>query len=318
MTVRRIRRCSARIGSCEALWSSCGVGVGLKPARTILRVAILRRLGPMRVSLFVTCLVDQLWPEVGVATVKLLRAAGCKVSFDEAQTCCGQPAFNSGYRAEAREVAQRTIELFEEAEAVVMPSGSCAAMAHHYPGLFAQDDPWRARAERLAGKTHELSTFLVRVLGREDFGAQFKGRIAWHHACHGLRDLGIREEPRRLIQRVEGAQLVATSGDESCCGFGGTFAIKYPDISVAMLDQKIQALEAADVDVVASGDVSCLTQIAGRLERRRSRIRAMHLAEILTARSDGHGSRATTTSEHKGDVTRPIHARSGGAAGGSE
>jgi len=245
----------------------------------------------MRVSLFVTCLVDQLWPEVGVATVRLLRQAGCEVDFDASQTCCGQPAFNSGYRPEATDLAKRTIELYQDVDAVVMPSGSCAAMVHHYAELFAPDDPWHARARELDEKTSELATFLVRRLGKTDFGARFEGRVAWHDACHGLRDLGIKAEPRALIAEVEGAELVATAGDESCCGFGGTFSVKYPDISVAMLDQKIQHLEAADVRAVVAGDVSCLTQIAGRLERFKTGIRAMHLAELLTA-----GSRAEVSS----------------------
>ena len=160
----------------------------------------------MRVSLFVTCLVDQLWPAVGTSAVEVLRRTGCTVVFDERQTCCGQPAFNTGYRPEARRLAERFIRIFEEGgtDAIVSPSGSCTAMVHHYAELFADDAGWRQRARAVAERTHELSSFLVNVLGVEDVGASFSGRVAWHDACHALRDLRIRSEPRRLLGRVRG------------------------------------------------------------------------------------------------------------------
>lgn len=240
----------------------------------------------MKVSLFVSCLVDQMWPSVGSATVDVLRRAGCEVSFDERQTCCSQPAFNSGYREDARRVAKSFLRTYGEdsAEAIVLPSGSCCSMIRHLPELFAGDEEWSARAEAVSSRAHELSSFLVDVLGRDDLGARLEGSLAWHDACHGLRELGIRDAPRRLLANVEGAELVEVEGADTCCGFGGTFSVKYPEVSVAMLDWKLKRIEAAGVDTVVSGDVSCLMQIGGRLERRGSRVRTLHLAEVLAAR----------------------------------
>jgi L-lactate dehydrogenase complex protein LldE len=237
----------------------------------------------MRVALFITCLVDQMWSSIGASTVTVLRRAGCTVEFDERQTCCGQPAFNTGYAAEARRVAARFIELCEDskAEAIVSPSGSCTAMVHHYETLFGGDEHWRVRARAVAARTFELSSFLVRVLKIEDVGARFAGRVTWHDACHGLRDLNIRDEPRLLISRVREAEFVELENCDTCCGFGGTFAVKYPEISTAILDQKIDAIARAQVDAVVSGDASCLMQIGGRLSRTGSKVRVMHLAELL-------------------------------------
>ena len=233
-----------------------------------------------------TCIVDQMWSSVGASTVEVLERAGCAVEFDERQTCCGQPAFNTGYRAEARQVAQRFIELCEqsEAEAIVSPSGSCTAMVHHYRSLFADDEGWQKRARAVAGRTYELSSFLVRVLKVEDLGARFPGRVTWHDACHGLRELNLRDEPRRLIKHVRETELVELENSDTCCGFGGTFSVKYPEISTAIVDQKIEAIERAGVDAVISGDASCLMQIGGRLSRVGSRVRVMHLAELLASR----------------------------------
>ena len=242
----------------------------------------------MRVALFVTCLVDQMWPSVGVSTLEVLRRAGCAVEFDERQTCCGQPAFNTGYSAEARKLAERFIRMCEEskAEAIVSPSGSCTAMVHHFTALFddAQDREWRRRARAVAERTFELSSFLVRVLKVEDVGARWPGRVTWHDACHALRDLNVYSEPRRLIGNVRETEFVELENSDSCCGFGGTFSVKYPEISVAILDQKIEAIERAGVQAVVSGDASCLMQIGGRLSRKGSSVRAMHLAELLASR----------------------------------
>ena len=220
-----------------------------------------------------------------MSTVAVLRRVGCEVEFDERQTCCGQPAFNTGYRNEARSVARRFIEVFEEsnADAIVSPSGSCTAMVHHFAELFSDEPQWRARAEAVAARTHELSSFLIRVLNVEDVGASWEGKLTWHDACHGLRDLNIKAEPRRLIRNVRGAEFVELENAESCCGFGGTFSVKYPEISVAILDQKIEAIERAGVQAVVSGDASCLMQIGGRLSRKGSNVRVMHLAELLAA-----------------------------------
>ncbi len=240
----------------------------------------------MKVSLFVTCLVDQLWSSIGTSCVAVLRRAGCDVEFDERQTCCGQPAFNTGYRDEARQVAKRFIEIFEEsrAEAIVSPSGSCTAMVHHFPELFVEDPHWLERSRAIASRTHELSSFLIRVLKVDDVGASWPGKLTWHDACHGLRDLNIKSEPRSLIRNVRGAELVELENAEACCGFGGTFSVKYPEISLAILDQKIEAIERAGVNAVVSGDASCLMQIGGRLSRRRSHVKVMHLAELLNQR----------------------------------
>ena len=210
----------------------------------------------MRVSLFVTCLVDQVWSAIGVSTVHVLRRVGCEVEFDERQTCCGQPAFNTGYRSEARRLAQNLIRVFEHstAEFIVSPSGSCTAMVHHFPELFLDEPDWRRRAQQIAERTHELSSFLVRVLKVEDVGASWSGRLTWHDACHGLRDLNLKTEPRRLISKVRGAELVELKNAEACCGFGGTFSVKYPEISVAILDQKIEAIEQSNVQAVVAGE----------------------------------------------------------------
>jgi L-lactate dehydrogenase complex protein LldE len=240
----------------------------------------------MKISLFVTCLVDQVWSNVGVSAVDVLRRVGCEVQFDVRQTCCGQPAFNTGYRKEARLVAEQFINVFEghDSDAIVSPSGSCTAMVHHFPELFADDESWRKRAEAVAARTYELSSFLVRVLQIEDVGASWSGRLTWHDACHGLRDLNLKSEPRALIKNVRGAEFVELSNADSCCGFGGTFSVKYPEISVAILDQKIDAIERAEVQAVVSGDASCLMQIGGRLSRKGLNVRVMHLAELLASR----------------------------------
>ena len=240
----------------------------------------------MKVSLFVTCLVDQMWSSIGTSCVDVLRRVGCEVEFDERQTCCGQPAFNTGYRDEARQVAKRFISVFEEskADAIVSPSGSCTAMVHHFAELFADDPQWLERARSVASRSYEFSSFLVSVLKVEDVGATWRGKLTWHDACHGLRDLNIKSEPRRLIRNVRGAEFVEIENAEACCGFGGTFSVKYPEISVAILDQKIEAIERAGVDAVVSGDASCLMQIGGRLSRKGSSVRVMHLAELLNHR----------------------------------
>jgi L-lactate dehydrogenase complex protein LldE len=242
----------------------------------------------MRVALFITCLVDQLWPEVGTSAVEVMRRLGCEIVFDERQTCCGQPAFNTGYRSETRKLARRFIEIFEDAdaEAIVSPSGSCTAMVHHFHELFPDNERWRRRAGALRKRTHEFGSFLVNVLGVEDVGASFRGRVTWHDACHGLRDLNIHSGPRRLIQSVRGVEFIEMENADVCCGFGGTFSVKYPEISVAILDNKIEAIEKAGVRAVVSGDVSCLMQIEGRLTRKRSSARAMHLAELLASQEN--------------------------------
>jgi L-lactate dehydrogenase complex protein LldE len=236
------------------------------------------------VALFATCLGDQLSPDVVHATVTVLERAGCRVTFDPRQTCCGQPAFNSGYWTEARAVARHFLEVFADAEVVVAPSGSCTAMVHRFVDLFRDDPELRERAEQLAHKTFELSAFLVRELGVTDLGAKLAARVGWHDACHGLRELGVKQEPRQLLAHVQGLELVELKTCESCCGFGGTFSVKQPEISTAMLDHKLNELQMTPIDVLAAVDSSCLMQIRGRLLRLGSPVRTMHLAEILASR----------------------------------
>lgn len=237
----------------------------------------------MKVAFFVTCLVDQLFPNIGVSAVKVLRQAGCEVVFDDRQTCCGQPAYNTGYRKQARKFATRFIEIFEESDcdAIVSPSGSCVAMVKHFHELFPDSEEWRERSERLAAKTFEFTSFLVNVLKTGPFDTSFAGRITWHDACHGLRELGLKEEPRKLLKNLPNTDFVEMHNAEVCCGFGGTFSVKYPEISAAILNNKIEDLNRAEVDAVISCDASCLMQIGGRLSRLGSKIKTIHIAELL-------------------------------------
>lgn len=241
----------------------------------------------MRVSLFVTCLVDQFRPSVGTAAVDLLRRAGCEVDFDERQTCCGQPALNAGFRDEAREVARGLLEIYGESpDPIVLPSGSCGAMFHHLPHLFRDEPSSYKKARSIVNRTRELATFLVRDLQREDFGAEFSGRVALHESCHALRTLGVADEPRRLVEKVRGAEVVDLPDTGECCGFGGTFSVRYPEISEAMLDRKLAALREVEADVLVGVEVTCLMQIAARLRREGSPIRVLHLAELLAGSAE--------------------------------
>jgi len=218
-----------------------------------------------------------------MSTLEVLERVGCDVDFDERQTCCGQPAFNTGYRGEARDFARRFIEIFENAKTVVSPSGSCTAMVKHFHELFPDDKEWRHRAESVAAKTQDLCGFLVNTLKIDDVGATFSGRVTWHDACHGLRDLCLRNEPRQLLGKVKGLEFVELPNADVCCGFGGTFSVKFPEISAGMLDNKIEAIETANISTVVSGDSSCLMQIGGRLSRIGSKVKTRHIAEILSS-----------------------------------
>jgi L-lactate dehydrogenase complex protein LldE len=232
----------------------------------------------VRVALFATCLGDRLFADACADAVRLLRMLGCDVDFPEGQTCCGQPAFNAGYVAEARRMARHTMRVFADAEHVVLPSGSCAGMLRrYYPGLFQGAE--RVRAEELAGRTWELSQFLVRVLGVVELGGGLRGRrVAYHHGCHALRELGVRDEPVALL-RAGGADVVPWEADEECCGFGGLFSTKLPPVSGGMADRKLDSLPA--VDVVTSADGGCLMQMAGRAGRRGLDMPFRHLASLL-------------------------------------
>lgn len=235
----------------------------------------------LHASLMITCLGDAFFPAVGVATVKLLRRLGVTVDFPQAQTCCGQPHFNSGYHDEARELAKHTIMTFEKSPLVVTPSGSCAAMVKlEYPELFHGDAAWHARAVDLAKRTHELSDFLVNVLKVEDVGARFDGKVTYHMACH-LRGLGLMDEPIRLIQKVQGLQFVPLERYDECCGFGGSFSVRYPGISGAMVTDKAAFIEKTGVDAVVATDAGCLMNIGGCMNRQGSKVRILHLAELL-------------------------------------
>ena len=243
----------------------------------------------MRVSLFVTCLVDQLFPQVGEAMAATLRRLGVEVTFNEAQTCCGQPAFNSGYRPESRAMAEHFIEVFERerADFIVAPSGSCTAMVRNFYGeLFHApgDEGWRERLEAVRPRLREFSEFIVRVLGVEDVGARFAGRVTYHDACHLLRELGIADEPRRLIRAVRDVEFVEMEAPDTCCGFGGTFSVKYAEISNSILQEKLARIARSGVAYVVANDSSCLMQIAGGLGRARSPVKTLHLAELLARR----------------------------------
>lgn len=233
------------------------------------------------VSLLVTCLGDAFFPDVGVATVRLLRRLGVNVDFPAAQTCCGQPFFNSGYQADARDLARHTIRAFDNGRLVVTPSGSCAAMIKlEYPELFRGDLFWHGRAEDLARRTHELSDFLIHVLGVEEVGARWEGKATYHMACH-LRGLGLQTEPVRLLRNVRGLEYVPLERYDECCGFGGSFSVRYPGISGAMAQDKAVLIENTGAEVVVATDAGCLMNIAGCLRRRGSKVRAVHLAELL-------------------------------------
>jgi L-lactate dehydrogenase complex protein LldE len=235
----------------------------------------------VKVSLMVTCLGDALFPEVGLATVRLLRHLGVEVDFPRTQTCCGQPHFNSGYHDLAANLARHTIAAFAEGRTVVSPSGSCAAMVkHEYPELLHGDLVWHARAEDLARRTHELSDFLVNILGVEEVGARFDGRVTYHMACH-LRGLGVLTEPERLLRRVRGLELVPLERCDECCGFGGSFSVRFPGISGAMVQDKAALIEKTGAGAVVATDSGCLMNIGGCLRRRGSKVRALHLAEVL-------------------------------------
>lgn len=234
----------------------------------------------MRVALFVTCLVDQFYPRVGEAAVRLLEESGCTVDFPVAQTCCGQPALNLGYREEARPLARRWVEIFEPYDAVVTPSGSCATMARVLaPDLLDSDGEWGNRARALAARTFELCEFL----DQRDFepSGAFEGRVTYHASCHLLRELGVAAAPLRLLGRMQGVELVELSDRERCCGFGGSFSVKLPELSVAILEDKLAAIEASGADVVTAADAGCLMHMGGALTRRGSRVRALHIAELL-------------------------------------
>jgi L-lactate dehydrogenase complex protein LldE len=236
----------------------------------------------VKIALFIPCFVDQFYPQVGMSIVRVLERLGHSVDYPEAQTCCGQPAFNAGYWDEARAVAERQITVFRDAEAVVIASGSCGAMVQaFYPELF-RHHPREREVRTLAAKTFEFSDFLVSQLGVLDVGARFPGRATFHDGCHGLRELGLKKSPRQLLQHVRELELVEMKEAETCCGFGGTFAVKFPMISTAMGEVKCVSIAETGADYVISNDSSCLMQIQGILDRQGKSIKTLHLAEVLS------------------------------------
>jgi len=241
-----------------------------------------------RVGLFVTCLVDLMRPSIGFAALRLLARAGAEVVVPDRQTCCGQPAYNSGDSKNARALAKDVIEAFADFEHVVVPSGSCGGMiAHHYVKLFADDETWRVKAEDLAARTFELTTYLADHLDPNDTGAAFDGSATYHDSCAGLRELGVKKQPRHLLATVDGLTLIELEESEACCGFGGLFSIKYPDVSGAIVDKKAVRVEAAKSDLLLGGDLGCLMNMAGKLKRRGSKVRVFHIAEVLANMTDG-------------------------------
>jgi L-lactate dehydrogenase complex protein LldE len=236
---------------------------------------------PPKVALFIPCFVDQFSPQTGQDMVRVLRRIGCEVEFREEQTCCGQPAFNTGYWNDAAFLAERFVRVFASAEAVVCPSGSCTTMVRKfYPELLASS-PRRAEAIALGQRVFELSEFLVRVAKVKDVGASFPHRVTYHNSCHTLRELGVQDEPLELLRHVRGLELVDLPYAEECCGFGGTFAVKFGMISAAMGDTKAANVEASQADFVTAADPSCLMHIEGILRRRKAHARTIHLASIL-------------------------------------
>jgi L-lactate dehydrogenase complex protein LldE len=242
---------------------------------------------PVRVALFVTCLVDLFRPTIGFAAVKLLEDAGCLVEVPPLQTCCGQPAYNSGDRNDAKAIARQVIAAFSGFDYVVVPSGSCGGMIKtHYPALFADEPATKAQADDLAARTFELVSFLTDVLTTTRIDARYAGTATYHDACSGLRELGVKEQPRRLLQKIAGLTLKEMATPEVCCGFGGTFCIKYPEISDKMVTDKAADIAATGADTLLCGDLGCLLNMAGKLSRLGAPLRVRHIAEVLAGMTD--------------------------------
>jgi L-lactate dehydrogenase complex protein LldE len=242
---------------------------------------------PIRVGLFVTCLVDLFRPSVGFAAVKLLEDSGCTVEVPPVQTCCGQPAYNSGDKADAAAIARQVIDAFDLFDYVVVPSGSCGGMIRqHYLGLFADDPALSQRTQHLAKRTYELVSFLTEILHLERVDARYEGVATYHDSCSGLRELGIKEQPRQLLRSVAGLSLAELPGAEICCGFGGTFCIKYPEISDRMVADKAADIVATGADTLLAGDLGCLLNMAGKLTRLGKDVRVRHVAEVLAGMTE--------------------------------
>lgn len=235
-----------------------------------------------KVTLFIQCLVDTHYPEVAEAMVRVLQRLGISLTCPSDQTCCGQPAFNSGYRRQALIAAKHFIDVFKDADTIVCPSGSCVNMVrHHYAQLFQNEPQWLPRALNMARRTFEFSEYLVDVLGVDDLGARFDARVTYHDSCHLMRGIGVRRQPRTLLQHVDGIDFIEMHNSDYCCGFGGTFSVKYPDISDGMVSDKVQNILDTKADAVVGCDMGCLMNIQGKLSRMGSSVKVMHLAQIL-------------------------------------
>jgi L-lactate dehydrogenase complex protein LldE len=241
-----------------------------------------------RVGLFVTCLVDLFRPSVGFAAIKLMEDAGCSVDVPEVQVCCGQPAYNSGDRKDTTEIARQVIAAFEGYDYVVAPSGSCAGMIkEHYPALFAADPVWQKRAENLSARMFELTSFLVDVLKIDAIsGVTCEAKATYHDSCSGLRELGVKQQPRKLLDGVAGLELVEMKTPETCCGFGGTFCVKYGDVSTDIVSRKTEDIAQTGADLLLAGDMGCLLNMAGRLQREGRNVKVRHVAEVLAGMTD--------------------------------
>ncbi|MEV9641802.1 (Fe-S)-binding protein [Mammaliicoccus sciuri] len=237
----------------------------------------------MKVSLFITCLVDMFYADAGKDMVEVLERQGCELSFPKGQVCCGQPAYNSGYVENSKSAMKNMIKTFDSAEFVVTPSGSCATMFKMYPEVFKDDPQWRTKAQELADKTYEFTEFLVDVLKVENVGAKLSGKATYHPSCHMTRLLGVKEAPKKLLEQVEGLEMVPLPNAHNCCGFGGTFSVKMGDISEQMVDEKVNSAIETEADYLIGADCGCLMNIGGRAERTEKPIRVMHIAQVLNS-----------------------------------
>jgi len=243
----------------------------------------------LKASLFITCIADLMYADVGKSVVSVLKRSGVELDFPEGQTCCGQPAFSSGYYKDTAIVAKKIIDVFENSEMVVIPSGSCAAMIHHgYPILFKDDPIWRKKAKDFVEKTYEFSQFIVDILGITDVGAVFPQKVTYHSSCHMTRILGVEEQPKILLQNVKGIDFIELPYSFDCCGFGGTFSMKMADISAEIVEEKVNHIISTGADVLVGSDLTCLMNISGRINRRGIPIKTMHLAQVLDQRGEKH------------------------------
>ena len=237
----------------------------------------------MKVQLFIPCFIDQLYPQVAFNTVKILEKAGCTVAYNTQQTCCGQPAFNAGFWGESKDICTKFVQDFDGADYIVSPSASCAGFIRNNYGKLFENNAFQSPAKKVSSQIFELSEFLVKILGVTDLGASFNGKVTFHDSCAGLRECNIKAEPRALLQQVEGLELIEMNDTETCCGFGGSFAVKYDTISVAMADQKIDNAIATDAEYIISTDMSCLMHLDGRINHNGQQIKVIHLADILAS-----------------------------------